>query len=249
MFKKIGFFHFGINHHNPIGSLRAEVSAINNEEDIRNSLIVLPEGFNVGKFYKDAGACDYNPTCLSQLAEISAQFNMVFIVGLIINHANLFRKPYSSGYLIDGSYTKLICHKAGDDGTQNYVPCPSNCDVHNPIRYKKACIAILICMDVEDHPRCQALMNRVDSTDSDLKIVCITSCMHAGYFSGGQFGSNLISEEWKNKNIILANANAKDYSGCNSFLTNRSGEIIASFPSTRRKDHNKIVLRSVESVV
>ena len=44
MLNRIGLFHFGIKHNNPIGELRSAMYAAS---DITDSLIVLPEGFNL----------------------------------------------------------------------------------------------------------------------------------------------------------------------------------------------------------
>jgi hypothetical protein len=44
---RIGLFHFATNHRDPIGSL---TDALSKNDDTGNSLIVLPEAFNNGRF-------------------------------------------------------------------------------------------------------------------------------------------------------------------------------------------------------
>lgn len=52
MFSKLGFFRFVGNYDKPIESLEAAIKA---HGDVGGSLIVLPEAFNIGKYYRDYG--------------------------------------------------------------------------------------------------------------------------------------------------------------------------------------------------
>jgi hypothetical protein len=53
-FGKIGFFHFVHNHAEPIVELRKALESRHQSERVCDSLIVLPEAFNVRKYYKAA---------------------------------------------------------------------------------------------------------------------------------------------------------------------------------------------------
>jgi hypothetical protein len=57
MFSKLGFFRFAADYNKPIESLE---NAIKAHGDVSGSLVVLPEAFNIGKYYRDQGRCDYS---------------------------------------------------------------------------------------------------------------------------------------------------------------------------------------------
>ena len=58
MVTQVGFFHFGNNHTDPLGALHTTLLTAAQQADITQSLIVLPEAFNLGKWYRDAGPYD-----------------------------------------------------------------------------------------------------------------------------------------------------------------------------------------------
>jgi hypothetical protein len=103
-------------------------------------------------------------------------------------------------------------------------------------------------MDVDDDSRHRSLIERLDSSAADLRIVCIPACMHDGYFGGGKHAVS-IGERWKSKIVVLANMDSKEYAGCSSFMTNTAARVIESFPGAATREQNKIVLRPVLEIV
>jgi hypothetical protein len=133
-----------------------------------------------------------------------------------------------------------MCYKAGDNGSTNYTPCTTNNDIANPIPHNDACIAALICMDVQDGYRGAALLEKFEAAHYRLKIVCIPACMTADYFDGGKSGYTLqLATSFRNTIIVLANS---DPSGCRSFITNSQGVIIHPFGG----HENSIVLTPLD---
>jgi predicted amidohydrolase len=243
MFKKIGFFHFGVDHANPAGALQSALLEAGTHEDICQSLIVLPEAFNIGKFYRNQGGCNYNPIFLSTLQTISQHFFVTFVAGLIIHENASSRPPYSSAWLIDGSHHLLMCYKAEDDGSKNYTPCTNNNDIANPIQYNETYIAALICMDVQAGYRCGALKGIFEAACCPCKIVCIPACMSMDYFGGGKCGYTAqLATVFGNVVIVVANS---DPSGCRSFITDAQGIITHSFGG----NGNRIVLKPLDEAM
>jgi hypothetical protein len=128
--EKIGFFHFVNGFETPIDELCRAIEAERDnhpDRDIDNSLIVLPEAFNLGH--------DYNPSRdpelpasliiddLSRLA--GAQLPVAFVVGILEGRCN-------SAYWVDSSGGYLMCRKMGDDRKDLYDPC-TDPEVLNPI--------------------------------------------------------------------------------------------------------------------
>jgi hypothetical protein len=95
-FNKVGGFHFGSNHVEPISELDAALDSENKRDSICNSLIVLPEAFNVRKNYKAKGDSNYDPGILAELQTVSRTFHVTFVAGLIIKEYGGPDPPYSS---------------------------------------------------------------------------------------------------------------------------------------------------------
>jgi hypothetical protein len=102
MLKRVGFFHFGTGHADPIGALKAELEA-NAELKISGApaqadddqgdgdaqadtepetLIVLPEAFNIKKLYRTEGKPDTKPDVLGELQALSAKSRGYFPLSL-----------------------------------------------------------------------------------------------------------------------------------------------------------------------
>jgi len=119
MFSKIGFFRFVTGYDTPVPSLK---SALEKCGSVGSSLIVLPEGFNIGKYYRNEGRCNYDRKAHEALQSLAANCNVTFVAGMIVEESNGPMPPFSSVHLIDASSCTLICRKHGDDGSQNYTP-------------------------------------------------------------------------------------------------------------------------------
>jgi predicted amidohydrolase len=220
MLNRIGLFHFGINHKDPIGELQ---SAMHAENDISDSLIVLPEGFNIGKYYWSPGVCDYGSDVVSQLQDLSRTSHVAFVAGLIIKETNGPQPPYSSVYLIDGCRSTPVCYKEGDDGSRNYTPDTGNGDINNPIQsHENVCIGALICMDaVKDErvdarrdERHQMLCREIDRSNCACRVVCIPGCMDSNH------NRSAVAKRLGAYYVVLANSHE---CGCGSFISKNGG--------------------------
>jgi hypothetical protein len=220
MFKNIGFFQFVSNYAHPIEELRTALAA----DCRRQSLIVLPEAFNIGQPYSGNGSCDFSGTILSELSVLSQSFHSTFVSGLIIRRCILGRlyrsPPYSSVYLIDSCHQILMCHKLNDDKSGKYSPCRiDECDIRNPVVLDDTCLAALICRDcnIENHAdvkRHKALNCRIAEADRPYNIMCIPAWMsRASGFQGDAIASN-----WPKSDVILANSRP-DQTSCESFIS------------------------------
>jgi predicted amidohydrolase len=225
MFSKLGFFRFIADYNKPIESLEAAIKA---HGDVCGSLIVLPEAFNLGKYYRDVGDCDHHPEILDELQAIAASFHVTLVAGLILEGPDGPTPPFSSVYLIGRSDSTLMCRKNGDDGYSMYTPFKGDPIPQNPVQCGGSSTAAIICMDC-DNPavsrRIKAELAKVDGP----KIVCIPACMSSVY------GDHAIAESWPNHYVILANS---DPNGCRSFIS-KNGTILER---DNREQGNKIIL-------
>ncbi len=174
--ERIGFFHFVSDHEKPIEALTAGIETERSNHpngDISNSLIVLPESFNMGRGYgcsPDVPEIPASAIC-DGLHSLASSCGVAFVVGILEGRCN-------TAYYIDASGRQLMCHKVGDDLTKIYDPCCSKfCDERNPLDCVNARIAALICMDATDPEadikrRRESLLNQV-RTRTSIRIVCI----------------------------------------------------------------------------
>jgi hypothetical protein len=89
---RIGFFHFVKYYDQPILSLEDDLQKCQPSE-IDGSLIVLPETFNLARYYRDAGPF------LNDLADLSRRPGAVFVVS-VLEATPMCRLPYNSAYLV-----------------------------------------------------------------------------------------------------------------------------------------------------
>jgi predicted amidohydrolase len=93
----------------PVGALERAIS----ETEIKGSLIVLPESFNLG-FHRTPNW--QIPNVRGRLEALSKKHQINFIAGLTLPVRP--PKPYSSAYMfVDGSST-LMCHKLRLNGSE-----------------------------------------------------------------------------------------------------------------------------------
>ena len=243
MLKNIGFFHFEVNHNNPIRSLEAALDDTKKREEISDSLIVLPEGFNICKFYKAPGTCNYDPGITEELKNLSKRCHISFVAGLIIRQTDGPNPPYNGAYLIDGSDCEWMSYKLGNDETENYTVYPSNRPNFKVITNRDFCMGALLCMDALEYWK--GVVDIIDKKVCGNKIICIPACASYTYFSNGECGKILDGEQWRNKRVILANSDFNRSNQCNSFITNKEAVIIESFPGDEDRNQNKIVLRQL----
>lgn len=171
---KIGYFRFVEGFEKPILAL---FKAIEEEQhrwsDISNSLVVLPEAFNIGGQYPDKPLGSELPAgeILENLRrELAQPLGIAFIAGIIDGRRN-------SAYWVDADGQQLMCHKRGDDLTGAYDPYLQNPDPCNPISFDGGCVGALICMDATDdnadiQQRRNDLLTRLKA-GKGRKIVCV----------------------------------------------------------------------------
>ena len=226
MFDRVGFFHFGHGHDDPIGSLRA---ALSDAGDVSDSLIVLPEAFNIGMQYRhNGGTPDCSPRVLGHLRSIARACRIGFVAGLVIDDAVGVTPPYSSAYYIDRGASRLICHKGERDDRHGVTYTAfgrDGCDIDNPIEHNEACIAAMVCMDIQEHAqRCEALASKTASSSQPIRVFCVPAHMDAGWWPGLKKNDQLrCSIHREGLRVVVANSNP---CGRSSFLTDPSGVVV-----------------------
>jgi hypothetical protein len=206
-FEKIGFFHSGdTDRSDPVKSLaRGLDKAASTGQDIRNSLIVLPEALNMLNDYMTRG--DPDPSVVGMLKEISMSRRVVFVTGLIIESKKGQR--YSCACLIDGDICKILSCKTDEDGSHNYQPYPGVFD--QPTLHRGFCIAALVCHDASERTpdgRCRTWRHGVLACQIEERrhgapaVLCVPGRMNA-------LSSEAVAEHWccylKNCAVVVAN--------------------------------------------
>ena len=242
-FRKVGFFQFVRNYEHPVAELRSCLIATGGTEKLKQSVIVLPEAFNIGRDYDDQDhACDYGRSILSVLMDLSSTFQVTFIAGLVIENCVIDRlrrkRPYSSTYLIDPRRHLLMCQKLNDDRSNNYTACNEHDVIDRPVVLAGTCLVALICRDCNpekphDIRRHQELKDSIVRGKKTHNIVCIPAHMSGG--SG--FGEEGIASSWPTSDVILANSHPSP-NRCESFIS-ISGTIVRQ---SIVGDGNKVVV-------
>lgn len=210
---RLGFFKFVDGYDAPVKALRNALSEV--EGQIAGALVVLPEAFNIGRFYRDAGPCNYDPSILCDLQSLAATYRIQFVAGLVIESPDGPNPPFNSAFFIDGQGSTLICRKHKSDGYSASTPCIDGFDVNNPLVVDGVSIGALICMDCDDPSRERVLAAGL-AASSDCKVVCIPACMNKVY------GAEAIARSWPKHFVVLCNS---DPHGCRSFIS-KDGSIV-----------------------
>src|ERR1700722_8630167 len=110
MLSSIGFFHLAHGHKDPLSALITELAQ---HPQLNDTLLVLPEAFNLGRPYAEHGdPAIHRDHILSALSGIHSAYKISFAVGLIEPDAN----PFSSAYFVADGDPLLMCHKETPDG-------------------------------------------------------------------------------------------------------------------------------------
>ena len=166
---------------------------------MHNSLIVLPEAFNLQHGYWDDHR-RIDPGIFTSLAQMSTEFEIAFVAGLI-------EPSYaSSAYLIDAQTQKLLSRKMENDRSGNYHPAVVNCDA--VVQHRGLCLGALVCMDaaafsqVRPNERDRRLLSQFRAAKLTRPVLCIPACM-------GSYSSEAIVKAWPAEIItILSNSSA-----------------------------------------
>ena len=173
----VAFFHLSANTKgDPVGLLEAELDQSGLAGLLGETLLVLPEAFNIlGEYY---GRVPTPPNCAieQRLAEISAKRGLCFVAGLI----NCDGAPFSEAVLIDGDKRKILNRKRLSDGSPCYQPFPDFCD--QTILHRGLRIGALICMDAAAGDKAAAIAEQTKRHDaivqefnqwSETKLLCV----------------------------------------------------------------------------
>ena len=242
MLKKIGFFHFGSeDRKRPLESLTASMKEAGGKPHLRESLIVLPEAFNIGvKYEPNSGPCDFDPNIKCCLQGLAADFEVAFVAGLIIKRPWCLGRPYNSAYFISAARSRLLSRKTRDDKTGIYRPSTVVRDL--PVMVGEAAIAALVCMDAaecEKRPavsreRHAALCEKVSELDKACQILCVPANIR--YLS-----TELIAGKWSAFQFVLANGCC--LSGAPPSVIGIKGKVPMSF----QEQTNKVVVCPLEA--
>lgn len=236
--QRIGFFHFGTRYSQPTAELEASLLETQRKRELKNSLRVLPEGFNIGVNYSDVAASIADSReVLLHLSTIASRFSVALVAGLIVRESGRPSQPYNSAFLIDGgSEPILICRKRNQDNAiGRYKVCHENYDIENPTTYRNCSVAVLICMDafqqdgedVQRHMRLASGMRK-----KDFGVLCIPAHMYRD--------NEGVAQGWGENWVVLANSNANRPRG--SYIA-RGGVIDHNF--TAEGQVNQIVLKDL----
>jgi predicted amidohydrolase len=205
---------------------------------LEDTLIVLPEAFNIKTCYFSRDKPDINPAICDELADRSQTHGCAFVAGLIIDDTPGVYPCHSSAYLIDGVSTQMLLARKGckDDAEVSSVR-EANRDwapkytalgsfKSNSIKYRGIALGALICMDAECDGYCEALAKTLHSHDADYTVFCVPARMKSG-FMNGCLDVNVFEETspWRKQRTIqvLANGHTGHLS---SFITDAKGKVV-----------------------
>jgi predicted amidohydrolase len=221
---RVGYFHFGTGYYDPIGTLGACLDdAKQRHESLADSLVVLPEGFNLQQDYWDKysgkgdGSTDIR--VIDQLKDVSHRYGCAFVAGLIVADCLDVSPPYNSAYLIDGGFHRLLSRKHADDISANYTPHPQHYE--RPLVWRGVGIVALMCKDSgEFQERFDELAAQLNGPSA--RVVCIPMNMTNG-LNGGNPGLPLTARYGLSDAVWIA---ANSHTGwVHSFATNRQGVV------------------------
>jgi predicted amidohydrolase len=233
----VGYFRFQ-TYEKPIEALD---QALNDARTVgtilKDTLIVLPEAFNIKKPYFDLKEPDVNPAICRQLASRSQEYGCVFVAGLIIDDTPDIRPCYSSAYLIDGASTPVrLARKGRKDNSEvsnveaaksNWAPNYTAYDSFEgcSVQHRGISIGALLCMDAECDEFCEALTKSLHGHNAMYSVLCVPAHMKDG-FCYGHLGTNVFdSRPWRRTKTVQVFANS--HSGfLPSFITDANGNIV-----------------------
>ena len=214
--ERVGFFHFGSDRKDdPVGSLEAKIAECAAHQT-GNSLMVLPEAFNVrGGFYATDPALDLD--AFSRLQALSVRHGITFVAGIIdrLGGSNL-------ACLIDGNCPPVVLSRK-QAGGRDCLYTPSSGDHTIAALLAGIGITALVCDDAGYAARAEA-----DRARAARNVLCVPAYMTIT-------DSAAIANLWADSiTVILAN-------GCASYpsVIRHEGR---EYRSTRYRLKNEIAL-------
>lgn len=152
--QRIGFFHFGGNHDDPKESLKGALERREKEHgDLRDSLIVIPEAFNIPGVYIDLGrqlnTTDPDSRVLRFLKQESKTHRVSFVAGLIQQPSRWRRPGYSCACLIHDGNCKILSYKWMPDGSPHYRVHQARDEPEQD--HRGIFVAALVCLDASQN--------------------------------------------------------------------------------------------------
>jgi predicted amidohydrolase len=226
--RRIGFFHFGgADKRSPVTSLEIALNKTELEDSLENSLIVLPEGFNVLGGYYAPPPVKLDALVSPRLQALSVSRTISFVVGLIEQETGGV-KGYNSAYLVDESTPPLLLSRkrCGRGPHCLYPRCPKDEGV--AVLRRGIGITALLCDDAGETENQKPTLARVESLHSDRNVLCIPACMTIT-------DSLAIAKLWeKSITVVLANGSAS----FSSVIIHQGCELISGHP----RNENQIKL-------
>jgi predicted amidohydrolase len=203
VFTHAAYFHFTEGHGDPLRALSHELGA----SCPADTLIVLPEAFNLGKPYSAGPPAIPRDEVTGALQAISNNKGHAFVVGLLEDPLPTGEKPHSSVYFVARGGPRLMCHKQCQDFTGEYTSCPVAPDHYNPVIAADTTILALACMDVGAAGRFELLAKKAIAAKKPQNFICIPAAMSREWIAPISPGVELrlqITPHFKS-HIVLAN--------------------------------------------
>jgi hypothetical protein len=231
-----GVYNFGRRDEglDPIKSLRACLEKFSPWVDLGESVVVLPEAFNVVGEYWVRDRRRLDTSISSALIGISSEFSVALVSGLIEPDG------HSAALLIDGDVRKTLSLKMVDDRSGLYRPCSrAEADAIEPQFHRGIWLAALICVDgLEFNPngpndRQAVMLRRIAEHQPSVAVLCIPS-------HSGEYNTIGVAESWPSHlHVLIANSSTRQPS-----VMRISGERAAG-PEYKGKN-NKICMAMLE---
>jgi predicted amidohydrolase len=232
-FTSVGFFHFGTDHQNPITALKSAIDEFKGSGGTLNdALIVLPEGFNLGRRYDDDSTANFETAIVGDLERLSEGEGCTFVAGLIIADTPGIYPPYNSAYLIDGhQHIQLLARKTTGDHTvspypywKHYNYTPHESFKSEVMSYRGVVVAALVCVDGLDSARHNPeFLKTFQNIETTHRVLCIPAS--TGEYFGPEYtsGSKVTQRGGKQAIIVIANSHRTHP----SFVSDLSGVIVS----------------------
>jgi predicted amidohydrolase len=199
---RVGVFHYASEcNGDPVKTFEDALAASESSDRFGESLLVLPEAFNLRLGYWASG---HNIGCgiRDRLVEISLRYKIAIVAGLLHDHGGY--RPYNCAYLIDGGEPQLLSRKAMSDSSGNYDNCDLPFDELDIVITRRGVrIAALVCMDADkvpafgaDHARRHEDVRQRLAVNAP-RVLCVPSCFTRS--------TEEVVKAWNGITVALAN--------------------------------------------
>jgi len=235
MISHIGYFHFGIKHQDPIGSLNVALTA--SAKTVVGSLIVLPELIDIRtSYYRYDQWKDYDQTFASQLATLARKFSLIFVAGMRVPKNHGAPRFYNGSVLITPA-RPVILHLKTECDVPQHIDRYEGLLETNPTTIDNILLGSVICADA-NRPMCQrnpisgpeTIFRRFEKNDRQnqrTRVIGIPAFMSKRSDFFGLDSGHLNETKWRGYYIVLANSRS-DPIGHESFIAAPNGDVVKS---------------------